>query len=85
MPQPGDADPVTCPETIGAVAEPDNLADNLMPGNHAAAPGRQVTLGQVQVGAADPAGTDPDEHLADPGFRHRTLDQRQRQRRPVGA
>ena len=41
----------------------DNLAHDLMPGDHPAAPGRQLTLSQVQVGAADSAGTDPDEHL----------------------
>lgn len=70
MPQPGDADAVPGPETVGTLAELDHLADDLMTGNHCAVPGWQLALGQVKVGAADPTGTNSDQHLAPLRNRH---------------
>jgi hypothetical protein len=78
VPQPGDADPVTAAEPAGALTGPDDLADDLVPGDHAVVPGRQITLSQVQIGAADAAGPYPDKHLAGTWDRNRTLDQSQR-------
>jgi len=62
--QPGDADAVTVAESDAALTELDDLADDLMPGDHTISPGRQLTLSKVKVGATDSASSDPDKHFA---------------------
>jgi hypothetical protein len=78
VPQPGDADAVAGQETVGTLAELDDFADYLVPRDHPGVARLQLTLSQVQVGAADSAGPDPDKHLASGRNRHWTLDQGQR-------
>jgi hypothetical protein len=78
VPQPRDANAVTDGEAVCARSEPNNLADHLMPWNHAPVPGRKLTLSEVQVGTAYPADADPDEHLAVLRDRHGKLDQGKR-------
>jgi hypothetical protein len=61
--QPGHAHPL--PEAkLGHIrAQLGHPAHHLVPRNHRAAPGRQLALDHVQVGAADRAGRDSDAHL----------------------
>ena len=76
--QPGDADPVAGPEPGRSRAGGGDLPDHLVPWSDAGRPGRQVTLGQVQVGPADPAADHPDQQLTRAGLGHRPVDQPQR-------
>jgi hypothetical protein len=77
MPQPGDADPVAGQEAVGTFAGLDDLAHDLVARDHSAAPRRKLTQCEVQIRAADPTGTDPDENLSAVRGRHRTLNQDQ--------
>src|SRR5205807_224125 len=62
VPQPGDTDAGAHREAGGARAQGLDVAHDLVPGDDGGTLGEQVALGQVQVGAAHPAGghTDPD-------------------------
>ncbi len=57
-------------------ALPDRLdhADDLMPGNDRKRDLRQLAVDDVQIGAADAAGLDPQPRLAGPGRRLRPLE-----------
>ena len=52
-------------------ADRDHLANDLVPRNDAGPVDRQVTLGDVQIGAADATGRDRDEQLVGSGLRQR--------------
>ena len=54
------------------------------PGHDARPVRRQVALGHVQVGAAHPAGRDPDPELARPGFGHAAGRRRRSGRSAIG-
>lgn len=47
----------------GLRSDRNHLADDFVAGRHMCPVHRQVTFGDVQVGAAHPAGTDSDQHL----------------------
>src|SRR5207302_3707561 len=63
MAQPGDAGPVPNGEPLGLGPEGVDLAHDLMAGNDAGALGRQIALGQVQIGPAHAAARDADADL----------------------
>jgi hypothetical protein len=58
---------------VGLLAEKRDLAHHLVAGHDTVPVPRQVARGDVQVGAAHPAGPDPDEHLARPRLGDRQL------------
>ena len=66
--EPGHADPVAAPKRSTPAPTAINRADDLVPG-HERHCGRELAVGDVEVGAADPAGLDVQEHL--PGARPR--------------
>ena len=75
--QPRDSDAV--PEGEPARVRPGghDRPDHLVPGDHARSSRRQVTLDQVQIGAADAARTHLDQHLVGCRRGHRTRSQSQ--------
>ncbi len=71
LPQPGDAEAVTDGGPVDVVTERVDVADDLVPGDGAGPAWRQVAFGEMQVGAADTAGRDPQPNLADGRFGYR--------------
>ena len=71
--QPRDAHPVARREAGAPVARPVDHAHHLVARDHQVAGGRQVPLGQVEVGPADAAHRDPDPDLARTRLGDRTL------------
>src|SRR5262249_49960870 len=71
-PEPGDPDPVADREARRAVAGLLDAPDDLMPRDEREEPGKDVPLGDVEVGVADAADRDPDADLSRPrlGRRH---------------
>ncbi len=76
--QPGHAHPVSRPEPRHARPGRNDLADDLVPRGDVGPLGWQVTLGQMQVGAADAAAQHCDQQLAGAGLGNRPVDQPQR-------
>src|SRR5437762_12524608 len=70
-PQPRHADAVTLPETRGPRTDGGHPADDLVTGDERQLRMRQLAVHHVQVGPADGAGADLQEHLARPGARPR--------------
>src|SRR4029453_9856136 len=64
-----DGDEVADPEGLDLAAGGDDLAAELVAGDDRVADRRQLAVEDVEVGAADAAGVDPDEDLARPGGR----------------
>ena len=69
------------PKRVACRADRVDDADDLVAGHDVGPPGRQVALGEVQVGAAHAAHRDADPDLARAGLRLGPLDERQRARR----
>ena len=67
MREPGDADPFADGEALDAGAELLDDADDLVAGNDRQPLVRQLAVDDMQIGAADAAGLDADQHLAGPG------------------
>ena len=78
MPEPSDARPVPDGEPLGAAPHGVNPADDLVTGHHPRVVGREVALGQMEVGAAHPAHGDPHPNLARAWFGHVAVDESQR-------
>ena len=73
--QPRDPDPLPDPEARTRRPRFFDHADDLMARNDPLMLRRQVALGDVQIGAANPAGANPDENLVGRGTRPFLLDQ----------
>ena len=58
---PGDSNPRA--EREGRGGSIDDLANDLMAGNHRCTPEREVAFNQVQIGPADAAGAHAQEHV----------------------
>lgn len=71
VPEPGHADPRTGRRTHNARADRLDDADDLVAGHDGIDRLRKVAVDDVQIGAADRAGLDPDANLAGPGDRVR--------------
>src|ERR1700694_386866 len=81
VPKPCDTDPVTDLEiAIGIRTRCDDLADGLVSRRHPRLVDRQVTLCDVQIGAAHTAGVHGDKKLTGTGARHSDVDAFQRVR-----
>src|SRR5205807_3293677 len=76
--QPGDADPLLELEAASLRSSFVHDPDDLVTGNHAVAPGREVALGQVEIGPANPAHRHPDLDLSGPERSDLALDEAQR-------
>ena len=76
--QPGCPDPVTGREPAGARASRHDLGDHLVAGRGVRPFGRQVPLGEVQIGSAYTATADPEQQLAGTRLGNRALDEAQR-------
>ena len=70
MAQPRDADPIADRETVGAGAQSDDFADDLVPRRHPGPVHCQISLGDVQIGPAHPARQYRDEQFTGRGMRH---------------
>ena len=81
--QPRDADPLALGEALDSFAQCRHDADRLVPRDDGIAHRRQIAVDHMQVGAADPAGMDPDQHLPRPRLRPRPLFQNKALAGPV--
>ena len=77
-PQPRDADPLAGDEPIGVLTEEVDIPDDLVAGNDARTMDREVTRGDVQVGATHAARGHPDADLGPPGDRDGSTSPHQR-------
>jgi hypothetical protein len=75
MPEPRDADSIARCKLTDATAQGSHPPDNLVSGNERKSGVRQVAVDHVEVGAADRACRDFDEHLAGTRTRHLALNQ----------
>jgi nucleotide-binding universal stress UspA family protein len=64
VPQPGDPDPVPTRQGSHLRAQTDDVAHDLVARDDRTPVTGQVAVGDVQIGTADPTGTDPHEHVA---------------------
>jgi hypothetical protein len=71
VPQPGDTHPIALAEPVLVRPRCDHPSNHLVPRHGAGSSRDEVALGKMEVGAAQPAGGDPENHLT--GSRARTL------------
>jgi hypothetical protein len=72
--QPGDADPFTDVEAVRTGSQTVDGADHLVARNNLGVSRREVSFGQMEIGATDSAGPDPYPHLTGAGFGNRAVE-----------